>query len=327
MSDGSAVAPAPASHPNRQHHLIENVLPAYECSLLSGASGVGKTTILFQALDRFRQGLDVFGQPTHPCEFIYVACDISGDTIRATMERVGVDPVHIPHISLLDHRQRRAPEIDPRTKLPRPDNSIERNFAAVVAAVRQGRPNLRLIVIDAIAVLLGRANPNDYAVVSEFLTDITSVCKSERLTILGCVHPAKAKVGEEYAHMRQRIMGSGAWGAFCSTVLNLESDDPANPRNGARTLTIIPRNSPTLVQSWRFGDDGVLCAPDERMDEYVLDSWLAGQSPDTVLRSSEIQLVAAHNSISRRSFYAWLAKAPLAQVRKGYYKVNKSLVN
>lgn len=309
MADGTAVALAP--DPNHQPYIVDGVLPANECSLLSGASGVGKTSLVFQSLDRLRQSLSVFGQPARAVPFYYVACDLSGDTIRATMARCGVSPGDIPHLSLIDHRE------------------VPRNFPSILHEVRKADHSCQLLVVDALAVLLGRSNPNDYSHVCEFLTEITSLCKSHRITVLGLVHPAKSKVGEEYAHARQRIMGSGAWGAFCSTVLNLEADTPGNACSGARTLTIIPRNAPPLIQSWRFDDDGMLFQPDEGMDETLLDTWLAKQPVGATVQTRDLQLAASQHSISRATLFRWLKHpdTPLRRLRQGYYEVITRTVN
>ena len=201
----------------RQTFLIASILPAYECHLIGGPSGAGKTRWTFQSLIEWKTKQTFMGYPCVPFpSTAYLAYDRSESSIGETLSNF--PELDIPCYSL----RRTKTSIDQLCKL---------------------YPTIKLFIIDGLATLLPGGKINDYQVVSDFLCWIGETCTKHGITILGILHASKTKEGESYRNPRQRIAGSVAWAAYSETVILIEPLNPDTPEDCKRRLFICPRNS------------------------------------------------------------------------------------
>lgn len=256
--------PDSAAVPARIPYIIDEIMPAREVHLIGGASGSGKTTLLFQTIDLIEKGQPVFGRASHPMPACYVACDRSTASIERTLVRMGMT-LDIPRLSLVENR-------------------LIGNIRSVVDAARKLVPDLRLLYIDAMAVLVPQGKISDYKIVADFLADCGEQCARKDLTIVGLHHATKVKEGERFLNPRQRLLGSVAWGGFSETVILIEPKTPDDPTDDSRSIMVLPRNASQEVYDFNFNSEGRLeeMAPKESfrklLDEKLWPLLVRGQA-------------------------------------------------
>lgn len=290
-------------------HIVDDIIPAREIHLIAGPSGAGKTTLLFQIIDDWRQGRDVLGHKSHPQPFCYVACDRTLASTKRTLKRVGIMEGTIPTLSLAERR-------DIVT------------IGGVVAAAKIHVEGVRVLFIDAIAVLVREGRTNDYAVVADFLRECAQICAREDITIIALVHAAKVKEGEKFLNPRQRILGSVAWAGFSDTVILIEPATPEDATSDERTVLILPRNAPAEELAMGFNQEGRLEIRqiDELVSDLLTKRVLPAMEPDRVYHINEIWTMAADRGIktSRKTVQRWLAwqieAGKIEMVKRGHYK-------
>src|SRR5580692_9374540 len=85
------------------HFIVDQILPKFETHLVGGPSHSGKTTLIFQTIERWRNRKDVFGHASFPLPFCYLACECASGTVHSTLKRVGIDPETFPFLSTIEH--------------------------------------------------------------------------------------------------------------------------------------------------------------------------------------------------------------------------------
>lgn len=277
--------------------IIDDILPAREVHLIGGPSGSGKTTWVFQILlPSIQIGAEVFGRQAHPTSICYVACDRSDASLRRTLKRLKMSN-EIPAFSITH-------------------NKAIRTLNAVITEARRKIPGVKLLIIDALAVLVPEGRINDYKTVSDFLTDSSYLCEHHDITIIGLLHSPKTREGEEYSNPRQRIMGTVAWGGFADTVVMIE---PCKENGSERMVTLCSRNNGDEEHFYRFNDEGlleVINAPDDQTADIFDLHILPILKPDTEYRRTEFLELAGQLGIkcSLATVKRWLQGKVKAKV-------------
>jgi hypothetical protein len=221
------------SSPTREF-LIERIMPAHEVHIVGGPSGVGKSRGLFQALETWRNGRDLFAYKSIPVPFVYVSADRSRASVERTFQDLGLDPKDWPILAVVERNP--------------PD---EKGFTIewLFETVKKEFPHARLIVAEGLATFVRNGKTNDYKAVADFLIQLTRECQKREVTFLGVVHTSKAKEGEGYANPREKLLGSMAWAAYAETIFVLEFYSARNQENPYRKLHVLPRNhAPNFVR-------------------------------------------------------------------------------
>jgi len=238
-----AAAPAP-SH-SAFEFIIDDILPTRELHLIGGPSGSGKTTWVFQILlPSIQIGAEVFDRKAWPTSICYIACDRSDASLRRTLKRLKMAD-EIPAFSITH-------------------NKLVRSLNTVIAEARRRVPGVKLLIIDALAMLVPEGRINDYKTTADFLTDASALCEHHDITLIGLLHSPKTREGEEYSNPRQRIMGTVAWGGFADTVIMIE---PCKENASERMVTLCSRNCGDEEHFYRFNEEGqleVINAPDDQ---------------------------------------------------------------
>jgi hypothetical protein len=210
--------------------VVDTVFPRREVHLWGGPSHAGKTTLLFQTIDDWRNGKPVFGYQSYPAPFCYVAADRSHASALETLDRVGIDPATFPLLSMIDEGIK--------------------GFENVIPVCQNLVPGLKVIFLDGIARLVG-GNMNYYETVAEFLAKTIRELQHHDLTLFGVGHAAKPKEADIIGP-RQRFIGSVAWGAMCSTMVIVEPEHSKHVEDINRKVFVMPCNSPSRMFKYKL---------------------------------------------------------------------------
>lgn len=216
-------------------HPIETLFPARRVHLIGGSSGSGKTTWLLQMLDNWQKGEKVFGYEVNPQPFLIISYDRGDEEFRETCARVKLDESRFPRIS--------------------PSGaSASKSLLGLLTDLRVSHPAVRFFVVEGIAIKTPDGKINDYKVVGEWLNQLRAFCETNDITIVGVVHSPKTHEGEQYVDPRTRITGSGAWGAYSSSIVLVEKAAPSEPADTTRKLYFLLRNGPERMLLMDFRD-------------------------------------------------------------------------
>lgn len=194
-------------------YIVRGILPRGEVSILSGASGAGKSTIIVQLLAAIQNGEDAFfnHRINHPVRVAYLAADRTWDSYAELAARAGLDPRQIQVRSVVD---------DLTINVDRLEHDSMRLLYDLVSAFE--RPDL--VVVDPMVVFLG-VDPNKYNAVAPRLIKLGRWCKQHGFTILATHHATKARTDYSFKRPQDRISGSSALLGFTSSQLFLSAAD------------------------------------------------------------------------------------------------------
>jgi hypothetical protein len=288
-------------------YVVRDLFPVNEIHLIFGPAHSGKTTLMLQILEDWRNGRDVFGCHSHVQPFCLIACERPESALRAHMRRLGMDPSLIPHFSLIDQAS----------------SGDDYNFETLVATLRKRCPEAKVLFIDGLSTLCpGRSY--DQRDVSKFLLTINQFCKQQSITIIACLYAVKAKEGAGYAAPLDRLSGSGVWSSMTGCKLLIDPIDPKDPTNPNRLLLLFIRSRAPRATYAKYVESGLLSYADT-LELTGLDSWLAQLEPGKVIRTSTIHETAQSLQVSRSSVFRWIENqitlCTLSKIRKGTYIV------
>jgi hypothetical protein len=208
----------------------EGLFPRGDVSLVGGASGAGKTTLILPWLEAQRRKENVFGHETFGLPYILLLEDRGARSTRRTMDRLHLDINNVPH-AMVERGKMLAQEIA---------DVLDRHSPTPAVIFFEG---LDLAMEDA----------SKMGSVSGTIRSIQKVVQHYHVAFLGSVGAPKMKPKEKYENMRDRFFGSSAWGRKAETMiyLNEESD-------GTRTMMILPRHRANEKFRMRFNVQGRL---------------------------------------------------------------------
>lgn len=207
------------------NYLINPWWPTCEIHLLAGASGAGKTTLMFQLLEKWRLGQPVFGDPSYPCPFAYVRLDRSGQLTHESIKTAGADP---SAYTCVDGRGVH--------KLP-----AEQRVPRLLEVVGNAAPDASFIIIEAFGLMAPGGKSSGYNETAAWLVECQYMLEQNDRTILGTVHVPKQREGSAITDPRQQASGSVAWAAFSATVMWLRRLNAMTPDDTRRQLYLLPR--------------------------------------------------------------------------------------
>lgn len=285
--------------------LVDTIWPEHTMHVISGSSGTWKTSFLFTLLREFEQGRPVLGYESHPCPWVYVAFDRDLGETWDTLGTVRYNPDASRIYSVYDNWKH------------------QQNYTGVIQSMPRLLPKGGLMVIDGLQMLYGSGGTNDYNLVANFIRSLRMAAKAHNITLLGLCHNAKAKQGEEYAHPRDKIMGSVAWGATVGTVLALE-----NKTDTDKTLWVCPRLAKEYQLTLSREKNGMIYVRDEDDDTksaLVLNTRLMELVEGNEIDRATIMMWALESNISEATADRWLTKqigkkGRLERVGRGKYR-------
>lgn len=217
-------------------HLIAEILPKGEVSILAGASGAGKSTLLMHIIKCFQQSKDVFGHAIQTnIKIGYIAADRTWDAYARLAKVVGVDITKLYVRALIDDI-----EID--------TEKLEENPQATMYALLDSMVKAKcdLVIVDPVVVLLG-SDINTYHKVAARLIKLNRYCKLNNLTILGTHHANKARSDVQFKRAQDRISGTSALLGFTSCQLCLLPKEETKDQRFAEWHIVSHHAAPKVV--------------------------------------------------------------------------------
>lgn len=191
---------------------IPNIIPSRKVSLLAGAAGVGKTTILAGFARRWRDGEPICGKPVNkPVHIAFIAADRGWDSHQKWFDAVGYGDIE--HYSLQDDMA-----LDW-------DRILRRDQLKLLFLEALNKVNARpgsLILVDPISIFVP-GNLIDYKTTAAGLGHLNRICKQRGVTVIGTAHMSKQKsdARDRYLRPQDRILGSAALAGFTDTQMYL----------------------------------------------------------------------------------------------------------
>jgi hypothetical protein len=226
-------------------YLIESCLPAFEVHLLAGVSDAGKTRWLFHTLLEWEQGLPIFGLPSHPVPWVYVAGDRTERAAIRTLQDMSINPNSIPLIPAF--------------------GSAHKPIHHIIEEAH--KRSAHLIVIEGFQKFIeGPGQARDVQHFLENMSGYTDPVKSNGggCTIIGVVESPKLKPNERYDDPRQRVSGVSAWGYYSNTIFLIErlrADLKAGKDSPRRMMYVCPKQGKRLELEGGFQQTGHLTFP------------------------------------------------------------------
>lgn len=190
--------------------IIDDILPAQEVSILAGASGAGKTTLIMQMLSALQANTPVWGHAAQRNLRIgYIAADRSWRSYQKTAALSSFDLEYIQVRTLVDDAALNLKDFERS-----PIDELERIIGTMLP--------MDLIVVDPLVVFLG-VDTNKYHLNAARLIRLNKLCLANRVTLLGTHHATKARSDYSFKRAQDRISGTSALLGFTSTQLFLAS--------------------------------------------------------------------------------------------------------
>lgn len=195
--------------------------PLGALSIISGSSGTGKTTLIYQLLLAQTMKAEFFGHQTYGRPFITMAVDRGEAAHKRTMERMRLAPEAIPFKSL-------------------PANAWDVEAAqAIVDRIETLDPLPEVVFVEGIDMLISKGI--DLKEVSKFAHHLYEIAEHFHLALIGSTGAPKAREGQGYAGARDNVFGSTGWGRIAEAValMQFPKDDDTSEQ---RKLKVVLRN-------------------------------------------------------------------------------------
>jgi hypothetical protein len=196
----------PGLQPTTEEYIIDPYLPANEAHIIGGRSGAGKTHLLYQILDRFRDQLK---------PILYVAGDRSAKHYKRLFTKLGIEPW--PVVSLIDHdaNQLGMDEILENVE------SHQRCFLWLNALINGMETKPKVVVLDPAQRFIPCKNLNDQTSAANGFAAIMSWAVKNKITVILVWHVSKTKTWD-LNDVFDRLTGSHGVQGHTSTKVFLD---------------------------------------------------------------------------------------------------------
>ena len=214
--------------------IIDSILPAGEVSILAGASGAGKTTLIMHMLTALQSNVPVWGHGIKKDLRIgYIAADRTWRSYQKTAKLANLDLDTLKVRALIDD-----PAIDLDLFEKSPIDELERLIRSMLP--------VDLVVVDPLVVFLG-VDTNKYHLNAARLIRLNKLCLANNLTILGTHHATKARSDYSFKRPQDRISGTSALLGFTSTQLFLAAPEETGRTDNLYEWHVISHHAPAKV--------------------------------------------------------------------------------
>lgn len=214
--------------------IIDSILPANEVSILAGASGAGKTTLIMQLLTALQANALVWGHAGRPnLRLGYIAADRTWRSYQKTAALASLDLTSIQVRALVDD-----PAINLRDFERSPIDTLEYLVGTMLP--------VDLIVVDPLVVFLG-VDTNKYHLNAARLIRLNRLCMANKVTLLGTHHATKARSDYSFKRAQDRISGTSALLGFTSTQLFLASPEETGRSDNYYEWHVISHHAPAKI--------------------------------------------------------------------------------
>lgn len=220
-------------------------IPRGQISILAGASGAGKTTLMMQAIAASSKGVSFIPEFTWLCDkgIAYVAAD---RTITETLElikKIDYNPEKVQFYGLVDD-----------TTIPNHLLATPRSlFNAIVAKFTKP---FDVLILDPLGLFM-EGSMNNYNHVAKSLIPMNQWALKEGVTLIATHHSRKARSDFKFQRPQDRISGSTALLGYSGTQMVLV---PKNEEENQEwdQLHVIPHTMEDMTVYLQRGQDGLL---------------------------------------------------------------------
>jgi hypothetical protein len=220
----------------------EGLFPIGELSLIAGASGSWKTTVILFFVWLWSHGERFFGRRTCPGtgKYLIVSFDRSQNGFARTAIRMGFDP---NDFRLVELGRDEYSDRDPRKIIE--DIVTQDEFQDIQFLIVEGI-DLKAGDVDVSVHANGNTRKTtggigDSHLVSKMMHGLQKIARDHHFALLASIGSPKQKSSDKYTSKRDQIIGSQAWARMAETVVHLAQEDEDDP-NGKRSLSFLPRN-------------------------------------------------------------------------------------
>ena len=299
--------------------VLPPIWPAREVHILTGESGVGKSTLMAQWLNALDAGEMVMGlKPGGRFRSIYISLERSHKSVKLS-DDLGWG-LRCPYASLKE-------AVEGLGMAPNGQLNVE---VLKKICARYSEKGFRVICLDPIASFCSK--PNDQNAVRKFLLDqvVEEICQPLDVTIIATGHPAKEREGSRIQNVRQKVAGSYGWGAFSNCNMHLSKVDPDDHNSTDVQLEVSSRHSKPFTMQYERGPKGELVEKEDKLvvkeagKLFVMDGALDGKE-GTRVGTTELVEWGEGRKISVATVYRWLKakkeEGRLVEEGRGEYKV------
>ena len=220
----------------------EGLFPLGELSLIAGASGSWKTTVILFFVWLWSRAERFFGRETCPGngKYLIVSFDRKENGFARTALRMGFDPNDFRLVQLGPDEYS---DRDPRKIIE--DIVTQDDFRGIQFLILEGI-DLKAGDVDVPVHANGNtrkttAGIGDSHLVSKMMRGLQKLASDHHFALLASIGSPKQKSSDKYTSKRDQIIGSQAWARMAETVVHLAQEDEDDP-NGRRSLSFLPRN-------------------------------------------------------------------------------------
>jgi Bifunctional DNA primase/polymerase, N-terminal/AAA domain len=213
-------------------HKYDGLFPFGQPSLVYGASGAGKSTIVLQMLDAILRGESFWDHRTAPCSILWLQQDRGIEALFQTMERMGLPKTLFPHLPPLETTGNDA-------------------VVELTDIIQARRPEI--FIVDGLDLLAPSLKD---AGVKALLTPLQKVLAHHGTALIGLWGAPKrmSSPKEAYKGPRDAAGGSALVGRMCATMLYCREDYETHER----IFHTEHRNAKPEEHTMRFNDEGRL---------------------------------------------------------------------
>ena len=219
-----------------QEWIVDKIFPAGAMHLIAGGSGVGKTTWLFQMLYEWEQALPLFGEyASHPCPWVYIACDRSLGDMQLTLERIGLGDWEFEAHSLEELLW------DQQLKTCRDPNFADHVLRKFEYA--------KLVVVEGLQAVMPDRSRSRSQNKEELLWALEQrhILAEKGRTVIATTHnPKLVQTQGASVDERSKFLGSQGFIGSCSTMISIDKGKMEEDRN----MIIMGRNFPDIHLSF-----------------------------------------------------------------------------
>lgn len=301
---------------------IPGILPFGTLTVFVGAPGVGKTAMLADWVQRWREGRAIWGHPTNPpTQVAYVAADRHWTTNHARWFNLVGYP-DIPHYSLVDD-----PAFDPE-RIRNPQDSLEL-LDKVLDQAASGYaplPGAHVIVDPAVPIFInGNVNAPRDVIYSLIRMARIAEHRQINLTIVGHFGKQKGDHKERYTRPQDRIAGSYAFSGYSDTQIYLTEPEGDEVYY---SLGWVPRGAAPAVFKCTKNEKGLFVPYDDLKEHTTVseigDCLDAGGYPTTLADIQERALQKGHSRATvTRALKQLVHDRRIARLGRGRYARGK----
>jgi RecA-family ATPase len=312
------------------YYIVSPIFPCGALHLVTGDSGMGKSSFLLPVLYDWSLGNAVLGgMVSHPCEWVYISMDRSLRDLNRTLRRIGLGDWDIPAY--------------PIEELCNIEENTTNLIAPTIEHIVKQFPNAKLFVLEGLQTILPNTSrgQNQNKAESLWMLQLRSTVLNRGITIIATEHIPKGNDSGPARSKRNKALGSAALIGACGTVVTVSFPDSTqfNKTNEYTNERVVHVTGPNfaditmeytrdeagrfILEATRSGIEVYTHATDEDLTIQI-DAQLSAWASDKPVTTTLLTAWGRVTNMSDSQLYRWTRKqvtcGRLEQIRKGEYR-------